>query len=110
MKLPVKYETARKALAAAHSIDEMKGYRDKAMAMEIYAKQAKDSELVAFAVEIRKRAERRLGELMEALRKAGKLAKGTRGAGRPKKGGSQKVPSKNAPLPLAARGIDKHLA
>jgi hypothetical protein len=32
--------------------------------MEVYAKQAKDSRLIAYATEIRKRAERRLGELM----------------------------------------------
>jgi hypothetical protein len=42
--------------------------------MEVYAKQAKDGRLIAYATEIRKRAERRLGELMVADRNAGKLA------------------------------------
>jgi hypothetical protein len=46
------------------------------VAMEVYAKQAKDGKLIAYATEIRKRAERWLGELMEADRKAGRLAKG----------------------------------
>ena len=47
-------------------------------ATDAHAKQAKDPELIALATEIRKRAERRLGELMAAERKAGLLAKGTR--------------------------------
>jgi hypothetical protein len=60
--------------------------------MEVYAKQARDGKLIGYATEIRKRAERRLGELMEADRKAGKLSKGNAvkgakpGPGRGKKG------------------------
>src|ERR1700731_490842 len=109
VNLPAKYQAARQALAAAAEVDEVKDIRDKAVAMEVYAKQAKDTELVAFATEIRKRAERRLGEIMEEEREAGKLAKGTRGTGRPKKGGSPKVPPKDVQS-LAERGVDKHLA
>ena len=76
----VLYNTARRALAAALSIDEVKDIRDKAVALAVYAAQAKDGELIGLATEIRKRAERRLGEVMDENRRSGKLAKGTRGS------------------------------
>jgi hypothetical protein len=53
-------------------------------------------------VEIRKRAERRLGEIMDMLRKAGMLAK----PGDHRK----RVSEKPVPLTLAKQGVDKHLA
>ena len=71
-----RYDVACRAVAEAHRIDEVKDIRDKAVALAAYARQAKDGELIAHATAIRKRAERRLGELMEDDRKAGKLAKG----------------------------------
>ena len=78
----MKYDAACRAVAEAHRIDEVKDIRDKAVALAVYAKQAKDGGLIAHATAIRKRAERRLGELMEDDRKAGKLAKGARGGGK----------------------------
>jgi hypothetical protein len=76
--------------------------------MEANALQAKDPKLMGYSTEIKKRAVRRLGKLVEEDRKAGKLAKG----GQPyQKGtftGSAGVPVEKATL--ASQGLDKHLA
>jgi hypothetical protein len=104
MKLPDRYTAAKKALAAATRIDEVKDIRDKALAMEVYAYQAKDVELVAAATELRKRAERAIGLLIAADRDAGKLAKPPGGSKtRPKKdrvGGGPDLQT------LADQGVD----
>src|SRR5690348_1055042 len=73
--------------------------------MRAYAKQAKNKQLEIDASEIRFRAERRIGELMEAQRETVGLAP----AGRPKEIGSNADPIIRPPT-LAEAGIDKHLA
>jgi hypothetical protein len=65
-----RYNAALTALADAHTIDEVKGVRDKAVAMACYATIAKNTELSRLATEIRLRAERRLGELMAVRMRA----------------------------------------
>lgn len=67
----VKYEAACRALADAKAVDEAKDVHDKAEAMRIYARQAKNTQLEADAWEIRKRAEDRMGALSAALDRSG---------------------------------------
>lgn len=109
MKL-AKYDVACRALAEASRIDEVKSIRDKAIAMEVYAKLARDAVLIANATAIKKRAERRLGELMEDDRRAGKLAKGAKGNPRGRGAKIVRVSEKPTQQTLANQGIDKNLA
>lgn len=99
------YEVAKFNLAQAKSTDEIKDIKDKAAAIELYAKQAKDTSLEADAFEIRKRAERRIGELMREQKEKVGLHKG----GQPPKNRGPEDPG-SLPPTLKAAGIDKNLA
>jgi len=72
----VKYDTACAALADAARLDEVKDIKNKMEALELYARQARNSELEANAWAIRKRAEDRLGELSLQIEKAHKVGPG----------------------------------
>ncbi len=78
--------------------------RDKAEAMRVYARQAKDFELGNWASEIRIRAERRLGEMLKAQKKSG----GMRDGGTAMKARSQ--PNTEFPTKLSELGISKSLS
>lgn len=103
----VRYDAARRALAAAKSIDEVRKIRGSAAALRAYAKQAKNRTLEIDAAEIRIRAERRVGELIDAQRQTVGLNRGAKG---PKISGAKHAPLKDDRPTLADAGIDKHLA
>jgi hypothetical protein len=66
----VRYDAMCTAIAAAYAVDEVKDIRDKAVAIEVYAKQAHNIEAERQACEIRLRAERKCGELLREREKA----------------------------------------
>lgn len=102
----IRYDAARKAIAAAHRVDEAKKIRDKAEAVRTYARLAGDLQLQNQACEIRIRAERRAGQLLLDMEKN----PGTRGAGRPRKDGSRITQSRAStanPPKLDEIGITK---
>jgi len=65
-----RYETARSALAETRSIDEVKDIHDKAEARRAYGRMANDTQLEMDAAELRLRAERRLGIMIDAEKKS----------------------------------------
>jgi N6-adenosine-specific RNA methylase IME4 len=94
-----RYDEACRAVAACKSVDEAKDFRDMAMAMAAYARQAKNKDLEADAIEIRMRATRRLDKLRELQKQTVGLAK------------NQHAGLSENPAPtLASQGIDKNLA
>jgi hypothetical protein len=98
----VKYDAACRAIAEAKRVDEAKEIIDIAIAIKAYARQAENRDLEADAVEIRLRAERKLGQLMAMQRETVGLNTGARGVGT-----GVRVDEKPT---LAEAGIDKNLA
>jgi len=102
----VKYDAACRAIADAKSVDEVKGIRDTAVAWAAYARQAKNRDMEADAIEIRMRATRQLDRLREAQKATVGLNQGAvRG-----KTGLKNNPVLDTRPTLASQGIDKNLA
>lgn len=108
-----RYDAACRAVAEAKTVDDVREISAQAEAVRAYAKQAKNKQMELDAAEIRIRAERRLGEIMEAQRQT----VGANVGGRPEKTGLGKNPVsgrttrvEEKPASLAEAGIDKNLA
>ena len=65
----IRYDAMCNAIAAAYEVDEVKDIRDKARAIEVYARQARNVEAERRACEIRLRAERKCGVLLKQAEK-----------------------------------------
>ena len=78
MNALIHFDTARRELALAQSVDEVKEIRDRAEALRQYAKRAgKSLEMQNMCAEIKLRAERRAGELLkEQDKNPGQLYRG----------------------------------
>jgi N6-adenosine-specific RNA methylase IME4 len=100
------YDAARAHLAAAATVDEVKTIHDKWAGLKVYARQARDKQLLVDATRIRMRARRRLAELLQERRAAGLLAKGTRG----QLAGGGKTPRQSDAESFEQMGIDKETA
>lgn len=70
----IRYDAMCTAIAVCSQVDEAKDIRDKARALEVYAKQALNTEAERKAGEIRLRAERRAGELLKEMKASGERA------------------------------------
>lgn len=67
----VRYEAMCWAITECRSVDEIKDIRDKALALELYAQQARNTDAERQAYEIRIRAEHRAGELLKEMKESG---------------------------------------
>jgi hypothetical protein len=71
----IRYDAMCTAIAECFQVDEVKGLRDKARALEVYAAQANNRDAERKACEIRIRAERRAGELLKEMAVTGERQK-----------------------------------
>ncbi len=72
------YSAARAALAEASRVEQVMHVRDEVEHLKLYARQIKDRSLMADALELQLRCERRLGELLVAAKELGQIAEGRR--------------------------------
>lgn len=84
----VRYDAMCQAIAACHSVDEVAEMHNKALALEVYARQAMNVEAERKATEIRLRAERKAGQMMRELKRAPTAAGGDTREKRPEAAGN----------------------
>jgi N6-adenosine-specific RNA methylase IME4 len=99
----LKYDAACRALAEASTIDEVKDIMDKAEALRLYAKQAKNTELEERSALIRVTAKRRFGEMIAENKRVGKIKEG-----RPRKNGNKTEPLER--IKIEDLGVDKRFS
>lgn len=72
------YEAACVALRRCVEVDEVVEWKNRAEAMQAYARQAKNTQMEADASKVRLRATRRLGELLAERKASGELVPGVK--------------------------------
>lgn len=70
------YSAARAALAEAARVDQVMHIRDEVEHLQLYARQIKNRTLMADALELQLRCERRLGQLLVAAKEGGQVSRG----------------------------------
>ena len=108
----IRYDEFRAAIAKARTVDVAKSIRNKAEAIRIYARQAKNKELEIDAAEIRIRAERRLGQMLKEQKTTVGFQAGARGFAGPGRGNKNGLRKEKSVLPptLADAGVDWKLS
>lgn len=101
----IRYDAMVYAIAECHKVDEIKPIIDRAAQLAAAAKVAKDTSAIQMVTEIRVRAERKLGQILEEQPKAN----GGEHGGKARIDGSRSEPSIKTPT-LAQLGIDKKLS
>jgi N6-adenosine-specific RNA methylase IME4 len=109
-ELVLYYDTACHALAKAVAVDEVKDIHDKAIAMAVYARQAKNRDLEADAVALRMRATRKLDQLRQAQKDSVGLNRGAAGGGKKASPRGVLITPRDIRPTLESQGIDKNLA
>lgn len=103
-----KYDAACRALAECRTVDEVLEVRDHAERIRLYARQAKDRQLLADASDIHLRAERQLGVMLKAAKELGQISRGQPAKRKAEKNCAE--PEQFSRITLEEAGIDRKLS